>query len=156
MDRFQKKFGFCVFSIRSFKFLGKRMVSFRWMTVYYSSFDFTWDRWYRIFVEVPWLRCCQIRGSLGWLISSDVIRVLSAANFVQWEEQSGLANQGVWFRALRTSKYCLLSMASFSRWNVPLMGLFFIWTTGANNTNLFTDVSFFWDVQCVPKVARQA
>ena len=33
LDRFQKNFGFCVFSIRSFKFLGRRMVSFRWRTV---------------------------------------------------------------------------------------------------------------------------
>ena len=34
LDRFQKKFGFFVFSIRSFKFLGRRMVSFGWRTVY--------------------------------------------------------------------------------------------------------------------------
>ena len=37
LDWFQKKFGFCVFSIRPFKFWGRRMVSFQWRTVYVMS-----------------------------------------------------------------------------------------------------------------------
>ena len=36
LDRFQKNFGFCLFSIRSFKFWVRRMVSFRRMTVYFT------------------------------------------------------------------------------------------------------------------------
>ena len=35
LDRFQKNLVFVFFSIRSFKFLGRRMVSFRWRTVYW-------------------------------------------------------------------------------------------------------------------------
>ena len=37
LDRFQKIFGFCVFSIRSFKFWVRRMVSFQYSTVYVGS-----------------------------------------------------------------------------------------------------------------------
>ena len=38
LDRFQKRFGFCVFSFRSLKFWVRCMVSFRWRTVYLGQF----------------------------------------------------------------------------------------------------------------------
>ena len=51
LDQFQFFFGFCVFSIRSFKFWVRRMVFFRWRTVYYALDVLFWTVLYITYSE---------------------------------------------------------------------------------------------------------
>ena len=57
LDRLKKKIGFCVFSIRYFKFWVRRLVSFRWWTVYCGRYQ----RHLSLAIENNWLEANSIQ-----------------------------------------------------------------------------------------------